>query len=587
MINKDERTKTHTVKCSNFCNVYQKTIEWVSKHPVQFSFAFSVFLFILPAVTGVMKFEVSDDFMMEAIVSGQYGGTPSAYIMFMSPLLGVMFQGLYSLSRLFNWYVWFQIIVIIFSSTAILKVALESGNSRCVFGGFAVALLISLDGYQLMQFTKTAAFSICAGFSLYYHYYIYRDSKRDLWCGTALVLVGTLIRFAVFFICAAMYILLLVITLVFYKKGKDQIRRALIAGLLAICSLLSVLVIREVMDLSSSYSEFREYSSIRAEIVDYPHPEYSEIQDQLTEIGFDEDEYNMVFNWLFADSDEFSLEKMEDLKEVLRSYREKKNIKNILKDLAHQKYWLFASFWVCLVIFLLSLTAGVKPALVCATLCVGGILLLIYNGFQGRLVYRVDFCIFFALSCVMKDFLSERYVRKEPHFLVLFFLYSLLFGTRLFYLIPNFSSDRYEIMNYSWANDLRKYRYAFSPKDTEDLNDFILNSGDFFYFDFNTGIQRYYLSFPILSPLPNDAFDNLIYLCGVDYLHPARQEKIDQFKLNGGLTDLLRDDVYLIDNESVLEIEKFLEKETGTDVTAEPVTEADGFTIWKLYEENE
>lgn len=568
-------------------SLWETVTAWIHKNPGFFSFLISLLLLGGCAFTGVMKFEVSDDFMMEAIVSGAYGGNPSPHIMFMSPMLGLLFQSLYSLCPGLNWYVWFQVIVILGSSTAILRSSIQSNEWRYILSAFSIVLLISLDGYQLMQFTKTAVFSISAGFSLYYIYYREKTTWHDLIAGTVLILAGTFIRFAVFFIVAALYLVLVVLTLCLWSEKKRMIRRIILCACLAACSLSSVLLLRRGLDLGDSYTAYREYSSVRAEIVDYPHPEYSEVEEQLKEIGFGEIEYAMVFEWLFADSDTFDYEKMRELLVVLQDYRENKNIIEILKELKHQKYWLFVSFWVCLFVFILNITAGMKRAATAVILCLFGILLLFYNAYQGRLVYRVDFCVFFALACTLMNLQILPGNVKRPSMWLLLLLYSVLIGTRVYFYIPDYSPNRYEIMNYSWANDLRKYRCAFAGNDFSEFDEFVRNSDGFFYFDFNTGIQSYYLNVPMLQTIPEDTFENLMFLCGVDYLHPSRTEMTESVKLNGELTDLLRDKVYLIDNRTVPLIRDFLEEKTGETVSAEKIAELDGYTIWNLsLEEN-
>ena len=67
--------------------------------PFQLAFLINALFLICYLISGTMKYEVSDDFMMEVMVSGAYTGTPSPYIMFMNPLIGLFLSTLYNLQQ--------------------------------------------------------------------------------------------------------------------------------------------------------------------------------------------------------------------------------------------------------------------------------------------------------------------------------------------------------------------------------------------------------------------------------------------------------------------------------------------------------
>ena len=87
--------------------------------PFQLAFLINALFLICYLISGTMKYEVSDDFMMEVMVSGAYTGTPSPYIMFMNPLIGLFLSTLYKLHASLNWYFYFQVAMIFLSLTGI------------------------------------------------------------------------------------------------------------------------------------------------------------------------------------------------------------------------------------------------------------------------------------------------------------------------------------------------------------------------------------------------------------------------------------------------------------------------------------
>ena len=72
--------------------------------PVRRAFVINMIFLLLFLCSGTMKYETSDDFMMEVVVSGAYTGDPSPYILFMNPMIGMILSFLYCLSTGINWY---------------------------------------------------------------------------------------------------------------------------------------------------------------------------------------------------------------------------------------------------------------------------------------------------------------------------------------------------------------------------------------------------------------------------------------------------------------------------------------------------
>lgn len=82
-------------------------------------FCINLILLFLFAFSGCMKYEVSDDFVMEMTVSGAYTGSASPFIMFMHPIVGFVLSILYAFTAAISWYFIFQITVI-FTSLCII-----------------------------------------------------------------------------------------------------------------------------------------------------------------------------------------------------------------------------------------------------------------------------------------------------------------------------------------------------------------------------------------------------------------------------------------------------------------------------------
>ena len=89
-------------------------INWMKKHPFVMCLLFQCILLTLYLLSGTMKYEVSDDFMMQLMVSGAYG-TGASDMMFTSPLLAMTLSWLYQTLPFVNWYFYFQASMIMLS----------------------------------------------------------------------------------------------------------------------------------------------------------------------------------------------------------------------------------------------------------------------------------------------------------------------------------------------------------------------------------------------------------------------------------------------------------------------------------------
>lgn len=76
--------------------------QWIDKHPFAMCLTIQLILLVLYIISGTMKYEVSDDFMMQMMVSGAYG-TAASDMMFTSPFLAIVLSALYQVLPFINW----------------------------------------------------------------------------------------------------------------------------------------------------------------------------------------------------------------------------------------------------------------------------------------------------------------------------------------------------------------------------------------------------------------------------------------------------------------------------------------------------
>ena len=71
-----------------------------------------------------MKYEVSDDFIMDAILSGALGHNYNEHLLFSNILYGYLLKFLYSITKKISWYFVFQVVICFVSLTSLCYIVL-------------------------------------------------------------------------------------------------------------------------------------------------------------------------------------------------------------------------------------------------------------------------------------------------------------------------------------------------------------------------------------------------------------------------------------------------------------------------------
>ena len=106
-------------------------ITYIKKHPFISCFCIHLFILIAYLISGTMKYEVSDDFMMQMMVSNAYGSS-SSDMMFTSPILAILLSTFYQILPMINWYFYFQTFLIMISLTIISYVFIKENKSSII-----------------------------------------------------------------------------------------------------------------------------------------------------------------------------------------------------------------------------------------------------------------------------------------------------------------------------------------------------------------------------------------------------------------------------------------------------------------------
>ena len=570
------------------------------KHLFWILAALQVILLALILLLCNIKYEVSDDFMMEMVVSGAYNGRPDAHMMFSNIALGALLVPLYRLCPGVSWYFWGQMLLCLgafLAMTYVLVQRLRPGAA--VFTVVTITAVAARDLYILPQFTKTAvAASMCGLMLLIWSLFHKRGLVPSL-IGGFLALLGALVRIKAFYIAVAfagMYVIYESIRVLREEKWtwKQILLRAwgpgiLLLGLVFGFGMADKLAYGE----STDYYYYRQYSQARAQILDYTWMGYDQCRSEFQRIGLSENDYEMILGWDFADPQVFSLEKMQQVRDIVNAHRKqlRPGLWSALRGMRRQLRYPITI--CCLVLGLLCILGNWKNAWFPVLSAMMTAAFLVYFYFVGRWVYRVEFGFFFCaavlIACFCQPILEKDWV--EP---VLCIAAVLTMMTQVRYYIPDqswreMSDEEYRsyadsILNYSWNYDGRKYSLVVEPGTLHPnfLRQMRENPDNLYILDFNTTIQSLYYDFGIYQSSSVAFPKNALYLAGVTEYHPSVQTYASSLGYDNLMDALLDENVYFVSNDSWRLILQFYREHGRENVQIISCGEVDGYRIWRF-----
>ena len=552
-------------------------INWIKKHPYAMCLLFQSILLILYLLSGTMKYEVSDDFMMQLMVSGAYG-TSATDMMFTSPILAMALSWLYQVLPLVNWYFYFQAIMIMLSLSVIAYVFMKEKRHPLVKSLVWILLLfVAKDFYQLMQFTKTATILLCAACIL--AIYASKHDKKLLIPAIFFLTLGMMLRLKCIYMVGPALAVYVLFDVIEHRHDLLEVLKPYI--LLGLCAGLcygGVVASSDYLETKNDLVAYDAFNQERVAINDVKAVPYEQIKTELDNINISENDYQMLLSWNFGDEAYFHTNTMKQVADIMANYQSH-SLKDALYSMIQRQYWTYMIFWLVLASVGISMLffKSIPQAFVMGAT---GVLLLLLNAYVSRNVYRVEVSTFVA--CAIFFF----YMLKKPrskHRSKLFYLPALcVLVATLVGMKPIHALENYDIMNASWDNSLKKYQVSFRQTPLSIVKEMEANPQNTYVLGFQSCIQSFYLHYDPVVDNGASLLQNAIYLGGVDFQHPLRNEWLNQHHIDNTMQALLQEDVYFVEHKTQQQILTFLQEHYDASITMELVKEVEGYQIWKF-----
>ena len=270
-----------------------------------------------------INYETNDDALMASISSGQYGGTPSEYLVFTNIIIGLLLKALYTITPDVYWYPIYLILCHFCSLLAVFYALAQLFEKRQNALLAYLMLFFSVELYllQFLQFTTTAGLAGVAGILLL----LSNPNKSKLFhlngqsiMGIALLILSGLIRLEVL-----QELLILSIPLLIYEwliRRRYLLFEYVIVGGL---SFLAVMFNDHYYSQDAEWKYYQEITHVRVDLIDLRYFDMAdeEVQHILEEVGWDEDDYFLAKRFMFEVSEAYSLEKLAKLLDGVKQLR--------------------------------------------------------------------------------------------------------------------------------------------------------------------------------------------------------------------------------------------------------------------------
>jgi hypothetical protein len=564
-----------------------------------------------------IKYEISDDFVVDAVLSGAYTGEYNPHMLFSNVLLGYVLVFFYSYTSHVSWY-FVNLILMGFATIFTVNYLCIKKNSRVIGVFFAVlsTVFFTDDLLILPSFTKTASAAIAAGGFLLIETLWTQSEKNSsanklsaskivsIIAAIVLMLSGSLLRFSCVYLVAPFVVIMFLLKVIQQRKDEKIVRRVLSkAGccLLVLFGLFMFQLIGNyINNQSPEYKNYYQYSAARASITDTSTVDWEFYEKNFKDLGLDDLDYDMLNSWSFADNDNYPVSKLNEIGKVYQSvfYNSSRADVRIIDSFLQPYFLENPVFMSTLLLFLVAIEIDRKSAGRILLCLLGQFIMLCVFLYIGRLPYRIIYGLCFALLVSILSCISVKEIPKKGLRVVLILLTAILVA----YHIPTYIKDQSyrdlpyneytkeadSIFTYSGEYIGSKYRYVITAANPyHNIINYMENDTTHYYLcDFYSTIQNLYYYYTPWERLPLNYWnDNYSYLGGCTMGHPENQKCWEDNGINGlnPYKSFINDNVYIVDNYFIQTKLQYLREHYYPNANVELVDVIDGFYIWHFY----
>lgn len=589
------------------------------------AFAICLAFLLMYVLLGNVNYMTDDDRALNLIAAGAYDPDLSAYLIFQNIVYGYLLKALYHIFPRCNMYLALMLalnFLSVFTASWVVGDLLlgtgkaltrseerRSGTFECVvmaFSAIAVNMVLCENFYNNLQFTQNAGLYTAVGCMLFMVWSFEGASLKHLaWIPSIFfMMMGYCVRrdsyLAVLGIALIGLFALAVIKrgsiLTFFRfrlsekvsppdgaRAEWSLKGFAIASILAVVSIAIPAVLHHAAYATEDWQYYLKYHECVSRVLDFYFPGYNDNLEAMRSQGIEELDMRLLREWMYADPDNFTLERMEWLKALSESQLNTSlrldeavfvSAARAIQGRLFQKK--VCMLWLALLVYLiLRRRSGLLLAHL--LLSIGIIAEYYYLSCRNRIMWRMEILPWVAALAILVGIARIAGKPVLPGSPSRRFTAALLAVS-----VGLFCMELY----HSCDNLIHNKDGVFFPRNEKRMD---------MVGELKDRSQHFYIWTPSIRFLPPSIFDidtryadeyaNTYPTGGWTIPSPLHKRKLERYGVDNPFKALVQNDgeVFLIDNSGSQEqIRTYLEKEIKRRVAVTEVEQLDGWRIWKF-----
>ena len=283
------------------------------RRPIFGSLAINAFTLILFLLFGVVRYGALDDYFMATVLNGAYGSEFDPHLVFVNVLIAYLLYPLISLFSEVGWFYIFEMGSLFVSFTVFSFFLIRRLGFKT---GLPFALLItslSLEFYARVSFTQCAAALVAAG-GISFICGCKERRSAFLGMGILFLFLGAALRLQMFLLSIPFLILAILLQ---PDLKKIICKKTLISLALCGVSLFAMQNFDRRFYVEPDYQYYKAYQWKRSLFGDGRHFDKEAIFDELEERGMQGQDFLMLCEWAFYDTEAFSTDSLNRIIQIV------------------------------------------------------------------------------------------------------------------------------------------------------------------------------------------------------------------------------------------------------------------------------
>ncbi len=495
-----------------------------------------------------IRFQTNDDATLSNIAAGAYGND-TLHMVYVNVIFSALLRPLYALYTT-NWYVIVQLVLVVAGIAVTAYILMKKLGLFCgTVLTLAMMTAFADHIFYTFQYTECSFIILSAGLLLIIDNL--GQINKPVIAGIALALMGSLIRWDVFYAVGGLSVALLLYK--FFGLDMAGKKKAVVTmAVLFVATFGAKAVDIAAYKADPRWDEFTKYNAARTAYSDFKVLQLDE-NNPFRDKGVTDIDYIMLNNWDFYDQEKFTIELLEDISsggQEISAIKLAEDTVDMILDMGAGKSYNYMFFAVCIA-SVLRLRLHWSSFSIIGMFGTFGVIML-YLMYEMRFPSWVEMGLIWAVSVFALYCIGE----INPHLLFKTSIAVVVFVFIVYISMPGYKKLYVEYPNYiEWAKLEQPY---FDTMSSDKDNIYLLS----------TQSINVAAGFDVMHPRTDNFFSNIVAYGGWLSRAPHRDRALNNYGLARPLVDAVDNPHVYLDYHYINEAVEYVKGQLGVEIYA-------------------